>query len=207
MPTALTAIETEYRGCRFRSRIEARWAVFFDALGIEWEYEREGYELGASGRYLPDFWLPEHRYWIEIKGSYPPIEERRKLSTFARGMPDAEVFLFVGSDFRVPFLDHARGFRMEGAWGRHFPVDDRDSCVEGQSGQMWAQCTECLADRRDTFGIVYSRYLRQHARNRHDWGASEPYCGNGAQNTRQLVKAYQEARQARFEFGESGPRG
>ena len=207
MPTALTAIETEYRGCRFRSRIEARWAVFFDALGIEWEYEREGYELGASGRYLPDFWLPEQRYWIEIKGSYPPIEERRKLSAFARGMPDDEVYLFVRSDFRVPFLDHARGFRMEGAWGRHFPVDDRDVCLEGQSGQMWAQCTECLTDQQVTFGIVYSRYFRQHARTRHDWSATEPYCGNGAPNTRRLVKAYQEARQARFEFGESGPRG
>ena len=31
------AIETKYKGFRFRSRLEARWAVFFDALGIEWE--------------------------------------------------------------------------------------------------------------------------------------------------------------------------
>ena len=32
-------IETIYKGYRFRSRLEARWAVFFDALGIEYEYE------------------------------------------------------------------------------------------------------------------------------------------------------------------------
>ncbi len=32
-------IETRYAGCRFRSRLEARWTVFFDHLGIEWEYE------------------------------------------------------------------------------------------------------------------------------------------------------------------------
>ena len=35
----LKAIETEYKGYRFRSRLEARWAVFFDACGVKWEYE------------------------------------------------------------------------------------------------------------------------------------------------------------------------
>lgn len=43
----IKAIETCYAGCRFRSRLEARWAVFFDALGLEWEYEPEGFELPA----------------------------------------------------------------------------------------------------------------------------------------------------------------
>lgn len=55
----ITAIDTEYKGYRFRSRLEARWAVFFDALGLRWEYEKEGFELGKLGRYLPDFWLPD----------------------------------------------------------------------------------------------------------------------------------------------------
>lgn len=41
MMTGLTAIETEYGGYKFRSRLEARWAVFFDMLGIKWEYEEE----------------------------------------------------------------------------------------------------------------------------------------------------------------------
>lgn len=51
----IKAIETRYRGYRFRSRLEARWAVFFDALGIEWQYEPEGFELADGTRYLPDF--------------------------------------------------------------------------------------------------------------------------------------------------------
>jgi hypothetical protein len=42
----IKAIETRYKGYRFRSRLEARWAVFFDALGVEWEYEKEGFDLG-----------------------------------------------------------------------------------------------------------------------------------------------------------------
>lgn len=48
------AIQTRYAGCHFRSRLEARWALFFDHLGIRWEYEPEGFETSA-GRYLPDF--------------------------------------------------------------------------------------------------------------------------------------------------------
>lgn len=60
------AIETRYAGHRFRSRLEARWAVLFDAAGIQWEYEVEGWEL-PSGRYLPDFWLPQVMMWAEVK--------------------------------------------------------------------------------------------------------------------------------------------
>lgn len=53
----IKAIQTEYRGYLFRSRLEARWAVFFDACGVDWEYEPEGYDLGNGGYYLPDFLL------------------------------------------------------------------------------------------------------------------------------------------------------
>jgi nucleoside 2-deoxyribosyltransferase len=71
-------IETLYKGYRFRSRLEARWAVFFDALGIKWEYEKEGYDLGEVGWYLPDFWLPEQQKWVEIKPLLPGGVERLK---------------------------------------------------------------------------------------------------------------------------------
>lgn len=46
----IKAIETKYKGYRFRSRLEARWAVFFDALGVRWEYEIEGFEKDVGGR-------------------------------------------------------------------------------------------------------------------------------------------------------------
>ena len=52
----MRAIETTYKGFRFRSRLEAKWAVFFDAMGIPWDYEVEGYEFDGE-RYLPDFLL------------------------------------------------------------------------------------------------------------------------------------------------------
>ena len=61
-------IETAYAGHRFRSRLEARWAVFFDALGFSWEYEPEGFTLHDGTRYLPDFYLPRTGTWVEVKG-------------------------------------------------------------------------------------------------------------------------------------------
>lgn len=73
----IKAIETEYKNYRFRSRLEARWAVFFDTLGIEYQYEKEGFDLNGT-RYLPDFWLPKQDCFIEIKGVMPTCEELGK---------------------------------------------------------------------------------------------------------------------------------
>lgn len=63
----MKALNTPYRGFLFRSRLEARWAYFWDQMGVEWEYEAEAYDLGDI-RYLPDFRLPTRRLWVEIKG-------------------------------------------------------------------------------------------------------------------------------------------
>lgn len=72
-------IETHYAGCRFRSRLEARWAVFFDHLGIVWQYESEGYELSTGDRYLPDFYLPDFDQWVEVKGKMSHRDFQRLL--------------------------------------------------------------------------------------------------------------------------------
>ena len=77
--TELKPIETHYAGCRFRSRIEARWAVFFDQVDIPWAYESQGFAL-PSGPYLPDFLLwPEYPTvsgWFEVKGALPTSREK-----------------------------------------------------------------------------------------------------------------------------------
>lgn len=48
------AIPTKLNGVVFRSRLEARWSVYLNLMGLEWEYEREGYTDGVNS-YLPDF--------------------------------------------------------------------------------------------------------------------------------------------------------
>lgn len=68
----LVPIQTHYAGCLFRSRLEARWAVFFDTLNIRWEYEPEGFEFSDGSRYLPDFYLPNEKLWVEIKPGEVP---------------------------------------------------------------------------------------------------------------------------------------
>jgi hypothetical protein len=44
------AIPTKYAGVQFRSRLEAKWAAFFDLLKWEWDYE----PIDLKG-YIPDF--------------------------------------------------------------------------------------------------------------------------------------------------------
>src|SRR5712691_5872767 len=86
------AIETFYHGYRFRSRLEARWAVFFDSLEMPYRYEPEGFDLNGIW-YLPDFYLPKHRCWIEIKPDLPSKEEREKAVRLCIGKEQAVMIL------------------------------------------------------------------------------------------------------------------
>lgn len=110
-PMALKAIETHYRGHRFRSRLEARWAVFFDTLDLLWEYELEGFELQDGTRYLPDFRVrtPQgsHR-WIEVK---PPIVSTdSKFESFCKALePEGETAVLV-SGSPLDWLNSGRSF-------------------------------------------------------------------------------------------------
>lgn len=60
---------TVYAGIRFRSKLESDWARAFDALGMPWQYEREGLWLGDL-YYLPDFWLPDAGQFVEVKARF-----------------------------------------------------------------------------------------------------------------------------------------
>jgi len=76
----LKPIETKYKGYKFRSRLEARWAVFFEGMGLDWTYEPEGFQLPSGTWYLPDFFVKGHitgeDYYYEIKprGSKPCLK-------------------------------------------------------------------------------------------------------------------------------------
>lgn len=86
-------IETHYKGYRFRSRLEARWAVFFETLGWQWEYEPEGFDLEGTW-YLPDFKVypenpsfgDENAYWFEVKPhmSLMGYKEFKKIALFTK---------------------------------------------------------------------------------------------------------------------------
>lgn len=80
----MQTLPTPFDGHRFRSRTEARWAAFFKAASIRYEYEPDGYAL-PSGWYLPDFFLPDIKTFVEIKGTHPTSTERAKCEDLAEG--------------------------------------------------------------------------------------------------------------------------
>lgn len=94
----ISPIETRYAGCRFRSRTEARWAVFLDKLEIVWEYEAQGFRLPSGARYLPDFKLPDLKVFLEVKGAEPTEKDLEKVREFATAAKDHGyvVLLLVG---------------------------------------------------------------------------------------------------------------
>jgi len=91
----IPAIETHYAGYRFRSRLEARWAVFFTALRVRWHYETQGYLIGEKRRpYLPDFWLPDLGVWVEVKGEMPALDMDLidDAVSYPHGLPKSDPF-------------------------------------------------------------------------------------------------------------------
>lgn len=67
MNNKIAPIPTLYHQHYFRSRLEARWAVFFDAIGVSWQYEPQGYKLPDGTCYLPDFFVPAFGAFVEVK--------------------------------------------------------------------------------------------------------------------------------------------
>jgi hypothetical protein len=103
---SIKAIETRYKGYLMRSRLEARWATFFDKLDIKWEYEKEGFQFDGHF-YLPDFYLPELGIWCEIKGTLDgsnalelakSFRENDKAICVIIGTPGDEKIHFYGWD-------------------------------------------------------------------------------------------------------------
>lgn len=73
----IRALPSYWRGNVFRSRTEARWAVFWTTMDVRWEYEPEGYALADDTWHLPDFWLPDIGCYAEVKPDTGPTEEER----------------------------------------------------------------------------------------------------------------------------------
>ena len=137
--STIKAIETRYAGCRFRSRLEARWAVFFDFLNIPYQFEAEGFAM-PEGAYLPDFYIPGAKVWVEIKGEYPTVEEMTKADGLARGSGKPVFLYFGGVPYSPAQLDwKVMGifvFMPEGGYGPGkdyvpwFEAENRDVLIE-----------------------------------------------------------------------------
>lgn len=194
----IKAIETKYAGCRFRSRLEARWAVFFDHMGIKWEYESEGYPL-PSGYYLPDFWLPvveangQSGIWFEVKPALDLtvtdprwadlVEATKKSLVLTLGLPrpDGDVI------WDGPGYD---GYMQEWSYWSDSVFDD-GTHTTWDNGRAFVRCPTCRLT-----GLVFEGRLERLS------------CGHHGQrhgaNEDEILRSYTAARSARFEHGERG---
>lgn len=195
----IKAIETEYAGCRFRSRLEARWAVFFDHLQIEWEYEPQGYE-SESGRYLPDFWLPELHTWVEVKGQFTRVDIRKTYGALwdlgdpASGRPSRWLLILGPVPRPGTAWLHMRFDRIGDValWQRAFFGE--------YGGQRWAVPMGVpLPLPRHYLDGVGDEWLDEYCR---QW--VEAVADPRLLVDSEVDDAYRAARSARFEYGESG---
>lgn len=92
----MKVLQTNYNGILFRSRHEARWAVFFDAMEWEYEYENYGFELDGVN-YLPDFYLPKFKAFIEVKPNAEIKEEWKIKCILLSKHTQKEVLLLNGT--------------------------------------------------------------------------------------------------------------
>lgn len=202
-------IPTWYAGHKFRSRLEARWAVFFDTLGMKWIYEPDGYTIGPIEDripYLPDFWLPTEEVWVEVKGK--PTARDARIAFYAGdpqvGLPGRSQgprLLMLGN---IPHVEvgwlcwqHMLTYCPEAE--KHTPV--------GLYTSSFSFASEAAAIEWDgLFGIqVLPEYVEKHAPSVWNFEAfvhadAWPWPGLDEKT----VKAYRAARSARFEHGQSG---
>ena len=195
-------IETEYNGYRFRSRLEARWAVFFDAFGIKYQYETEGFEVNGW-RYLPDFYLPEYEVYVEVKPSAEKLmEEAEKLAWMVDfNGPCAKGLLILG---QIPnpekiSYDVIPAFSLA-KWNGEGIVGEDVFFVDGTL--FIREAPYCYASAPDFPNItdlvsedltVYEGLLREY----------DGYLWRIVPRLGQMKHAYRKARQARFEHGET----
>lgn len=213
----IAAIETVYKGHRFRSRLEARWAVFFDSAGVEWKYEPEGFRRWMVSdfdgdhyiSYLPDFHLPASNTWVEVKGSDELLKK------------DAErIWYIVEHGSPLPGVDDsaeegsARGLLLLGdiptaSWGItvHTLIQNcttapciREACFVAGDSSGSLRALPLVTDWvHGLLGLDGVSLMASPAEL-----TTKSRTIQTARSWRRVVSAYEAARQARFEHGQVG---
>lgn len=205
-------IETHYAGHRFRSRLEARWAVFFDHMKIQWRYEPQGFKVTSmlaadvpERYYLPDFYLPGTETWVEVKGDPGKLDFQLlgDLTDWGGALPGMENS--VGTTRGLLLLGDIPGKRDDGyipalpilqhrkcGWVRLATFKTGGFCVEESGESEYYFDTTCdYMEPSDPWAQVVLKYFSG------DWGLPGEKGDSG------VARALDAARQARFEHGEA----
>lgn len=159
MDATRSGIPTLYKGIRFRSRLEAKWAVFFDLVGWSWVYEP--FDLDG---YIPDFLITGQ--WPLVAEIGPVSSQREYVEKSAKADARPEQ---IGRDVIVLGLTPVVPFRGSvvdpdnptAGWlgEQHGPID-LDFPVNGSLTEpagftwdtgLWGRCFKC-----GSLGVVHS---------------------------------------------------
>ena len=195
----MQAIETEYDGYRFRSRLEARWAVFFDRLDIKYEYEPEGIILSDGTKYLPDFYLIDFHCFFEVKraGIQDTQEGAEAVSKIGNGAYTGEWAGIIA--FGDPEDDNLQIFCQEtddgggGSYQNSITIG-----IHPENGKPYLFVEGDLRERN--FFTCWGKDMQLIPMVTQGYGSTR-YDYNDFVNSR-VLNARKAARQARFEHGE-----
>lgn len=209
-------IETVYNGYRFRSRLEARWAVFFDAAGIPYEYEPQGFILSDGTKYLPDFYLPWFKAFVEIKPQSIKLDEdalakaEEKCTLLFTDGPDCIVLLCFGDPVDMDIEVNCIAVHEPPFNGPITePWCDQAAFIEGATfdNEEWGYSKHCISiivgipNYTDDIGITTSKGPNV---------LPGEFCGIAIDSRHRLygyrsdlMEYRKKARQVRFEHGET----
>ncbi len=194
----MKAIETKYNGYKFRSRLEAKWALFFDEVGIKYQYEPEAFSIGEIN-YLPDFYFPEKDLYVEIKATEPPPVEFEKVLAFAWHKP---IILVIGEPYAT-FDSNGDGGKIEYVIQSFTerPIVD-ETTNESEEHPQWGeplifvQCRNCENISFESRCIHFKEYEK---RDLSEYGAGFGVCcSEKAGRALSLGSAYGKTREHRF---------
>lgn len=203
----IKAIDTEYGGHLFRSRLEARWAVYFDELGIQWEYETEGFRLPDGTTYLPDFRAKTPQgddWWVEVKPY--GVTTDPKFRAFERALQDQADQVdvngeCVGSPTRTTLVS---GTPLQ-MLADYYHCPRCGVFTDQVGGDLWLWCDACdwETPAGASIGVPYPGGFLGGNWDTHKGWLVYPNRGSLIRVETRSAAAAKKAQQARFEHGET----
>ena len=212
----IKAIETSYKGYRFRSRLEARWGVFFDALDIKWEYESEGFDLHEQGHQTIEvFRSSARKEYAELSDAEMHVRSfwsGEEINLLDELLQNKKAYYLP--DFHIPSLGFVeiKPYQGYASWGNNFVLPKLQGAIllHGTPGTQSDECYEVCTFYDVPYFLGYCPICKSFGygfmgwaeRICKDYKACGHYQKDDLSESRPMLNAITAARSARFEHGE-----
>jgi hypothetical protein len=209
-------IPTEYKHTQFNSRLDARWAVFFEKLGFRWQYLLSTTGENPAPAYSPKFWLADQQAYADVRFQEPPANLRKRMARYARGhalwvIIGTPAVQFEDNQLDCEYVVHRFQFSDEledqqtlvaaqaNAAGARI-IQDAD--LPGWSEEVFAICNGC----GKTVGLLARELLFSEQPSLPESSEDRFCCSEaaGSANHKRLLAAYHAAMNERFEGKRKG---